>query len=333
MKQDLVHGGAIDVMRMDYPDAPKPWIDLSTGINPWPYPNIKLSRKALTHLPTSADYQACQQAMATAIDAPPQTLILAPGSELLIRLLPDMLSAERVAILSPTYGDHSEAWRRAGVEIMHSENPLGLASMADIVVVTQPNNPNGRVFTLQALESARQELARRGGWLIIDEAYVDLRPEQSLARHEAGADGLILLRSFGKFFGLAGLRLGAMLAPESLADAMAKRLGVWPISGAALEIGTRAYSDVDWQIQTRTLLANAAARLDALLSEANIRVIGGTELFRFIEHPNANDVFEHLARQGIYVRRFAWSKQHLRIGLPANSEAEWRLRAALSLLD
>lgn len=332
MKPDLIHGGAIDAMRIAYPGAPEPWIDLSTGINPWSYPNITVSPEALRHLPTKAEYEACRLAMAAAIEAPPQSLTLAPGSELLIRLLPDIIAARRVAILSPTYGDHTEAWDRAGAEMIHSENPLSFASTADVVVITQPNNPDGRVFTLQAVERARQELARRGRWLIIDEAYVDLQPERSLARHEAGADGLILLRSFGKFFGLAGVRLGAMLAPQSLSDAMANRLGVWPISGAALEIGARAYSDIDWQAQTRTRLANASGRLDALLTEANVRPVGGTDLFRFVEHPNAHEVFEHLARYGIYVRRFAWTKQHLRIGLPATFEAEARLREALSLL-
>ena len=319
-------------MRAAYRDAPTPWIDLSTGINPWPYPGTDVSAEALTHLPSKAAREACRAAMARAMGVPAETLILAPGSELLIRLMPDVISARRVAILSPTYGDHAEAWGLAGADIVHTEQPLDHASTADVVVVTQPNNPDGRVFDLEALDRARQQLARRGGWLIIDEAYIDLQPEQSLARRAAGADGLIVLRSFGKFFGLAGVRLGAIMAPASVRATMAQKLGMWPVSGAALEIGAQAYADTSWQMQTRKRLADAAGRLDEILTAAHMPPIGGTDLYRYVEVPSAHDVFEHLARQGIYVRRFAGSKRHLRIGLPAMQGAEARLAEALSLL-
>ncbi|MEO0451451.1 MAG: threonine-phosphate decarboxylase CobD [Pseudomonadota bacterium] len=331
MSRDLIHGGALDAMRAAYPDAPEPWIDLSTGINPWPYPYTALSPSALTDLPLQTDQDACRLAMAAAFRAHAPSILLAPGSELLIRLLPDVLQPKRVAILSPTYGDHRAAWRRAGVDIIETDEPLNLAASVDLVVVTHPNNPDGRVFAPEALETARQTLARRGGWLIIDEAYADLVPDQSLATH-GGADGLIVLRSFGKFFGLAGVRLGALLAPEHIRTAMAGRLGAWPVSGAALQIGAEAYANTDWQTQTRQTLSSVSARLKNILRAGGLDLIGGTSLFQYVSAPDAHYVFEHLAHAGIYVRRFEHSATHLRMGLPSTSAAEDRLAEALSLL-
>ena len=330
MSTDMRHGGALDLMRAVYPEASQPWIDLSTGINPWPYPDLTLSPEALAHLPTQQMYDACRDAMASAFGTKPDTLILSPGSELLIRLLPDVITPRSVAILSPTYGDHAEAWTRAGASVIETPDPLTFADRVDAIVITNPNNPDGRLFDPEALNDARKALADRGGWLIIDEAYADLMPEYSMVRY-SGADGVIILRSFGKFFGLAGLRLGALIAPEPVLKAMADRLGVWPISGAALEIGARAYADIAWQDQTRDKLKAATDRLDTILTSVGLSTVGGTSLFRFIETPNAHAMFDQLARAGVYVRRFEGSKTHLRIGLPPNPKAEARLAAALTL--
>jgi len=330
MSHDLLHGGALDAMRAAYPDAPDPWIDLSTGINPWPYADVTISQNALTHLPTHLAMEACVQAMASAIGARPQSLLLAPGSELLIRLLPDVIHPRRIAILSPTYGDHATVWSRTGADIVYSDDPLSLASSVDAVVITHPNNPDGRLFDIEALETARKNLADKSGWLIVDEAYADLIPDQSFTPN-GGTDGLIIIRSFGKFFGLAGVRLGAILAPQGVREAMAKRLGIWPVSGAALEIGARAYADTLWQAKTRDRLSKAVFRLDTILKVAGLCPTDGTNLYRYIEVANAHALFECLAHAGIYVRRFGWSETHLRIGLPATLDAERRLATALTL--
>lgn len=330
MSGDLVHGGAIDQMRQAFPTAPEPWVDLSTGINPWPYPCADLSAQAFAHLPTASMYEACQNAMADVFGAAPEALLLLPGSELLIRLLPDILQSRRVAILSPTYGDHASAWKRVGAEILLTQNPLEHADRVDAIVVCNPNNPDGRLFDTNALEAARAKLAAHGGWLIVDEAYADLLPNLSLAPR-AGRDGLIVLRSFGKFFGLAGVRLGAMLAPRAVREAMAERLGTWPVSGAALEIGARAYADREWQNQMRQNLSVSANELRSELMAAGLTVLGSTDLFCFVETEDAHAVFHRLACEAVYVRRFDWSSRHLRIGLPATPKAQERLRDALSL--
>lgn len=329
MRHDLVHGGSLDKMRAAFPDASEPWIDLSTGINPWPYPVPDVSPDMLNALPTHDAYQQCRAAMASVIGAPSDTLALAPGSELLIRLLPQIISPRHVAVLTPTYGDHVQVWRTAGCDVMETTAPLSRTHDADAVIICNPNNPDGRLFNPDELDTARAELAERGGWLIVDEAYADLAPELSLARH-AGAPGLIVLRSFGKFYGLAGLRLGAIIAPEDILRRVSNLLGVWPVSGLALGIGKRAYQDTSWQVSTRARLDDARKRLDEILMGTGITEIHGTSLFRFVGCDNAHLIWRRLAERGIYVRRFSWSNQHLRFGLVANETAEMRLREALS---
>ncbi|MDE0507973.1 MAG: threonine-phosphate decarboxylase CobD [Gammaproteobacteria bacterium] len=327
------HGGELSSMRRRFPDAPEPWIDLSTGINPWPWPARETHFKSLDRLPSTTDIAACTAAMAAAFGARQETVLAAPGSELLIRLLPSVmkpwLKPRRVVILAPSYGDHADVWKQAGCELVETGDPLTEAAAADAMVICNPNNPDGRRFERAELTGALNRLNRRGGWLIVDEAFADLEPELSLAPM-AGSGNLLVLRSIGKFFGLAGLRLGALLAPAGLRQAMAERLGFWCVSAPALSIGAAAYSDISWQTQTRTRLAAAARRLRNLLEQGHCRVVGGTDLFQYVETEDAHQVWTHLADRGIYVRRFSWSRRHLRIGIPPDACAEERLAEALA---
>ena len=330
MTDDLLHGGALDRMQRAFPYAPTPWIDLSTGINPWPYPVGALPASSWQHLPTEAALQTCRAAMARAIGAPEASLLLAPGSELLIRLLPTVIAPRTVALLSPTYGDHARAWRASDAEVIETADPLALAGHVDALVLCNPNNPTGMVLERSHLGQALACQATRNGWLIVDEAYADLVPALSLAPM-AGAESLIILRSFGKFYGLAGLRLGALLGPPALLEAMSQRLGVWPVSGPALAIGARAYADLHWQAQTRDHLAAARRRLDKILLDSGLWLVGGTDLFRLVRTENAPQLWHRLAEAALYVRRFDYAPDLLRMGLPANAKAEQRLAAALSL--
>ena len=329
MTHDLLHGGALDRMRAAFPDAPEPWIDLSTGINPWAYPIGDIPDASFCQLPTHGAHKACRQAIARSLQAPHESLVLAPGSELLIRLLPALIRPKTVAILSPTYGDHAAAWGRAGAEVIETADPLLLAGQVDAIVICNPNNPDGRRFEPDALLKTAANLADRGGWLIVDEAYADLDPGLSLAPF-GGAGGLIILRSFGKFFGLPGLRLGALIAPETLRLEMQAWLGVWPVSGPALHIGAQACGDRRWQEETRRRLAEAKCLLDNILDQAGLKVTGGTDLFRLAEADSATTLWERLAQKGVYVRRFGWTDGLVRIGLPENEQAEARLTAALT---
>ena len=303
MTDDLRHGGAVDRIAKTFPAAPTPWVDLSTGVNPWPYPVDPASLTVLNNLPTQASYQRCLAAMALIVNAPLENIVLGPGSELLIGLLPAVVASNRVAILAPTYGDHARRWKAAGSAVVETDAPLELADTMDAVILCCPNNPDGRTFETEQLEAARKKLAAKGGFLIIDEAFADLDPANSMAAR-GGAAGLIVLKSFGKFYGLPGLRLGAVIAPEAICKGLSEQLGAWPVSSMALEIGARAYKDVDWQTQTRERLDTARSRLDTILKNAGMSIVGGTDLFRFVATDDATFVWEKLAEAGIYVRRF-----------------------------
>lgn len=331
MRSDWQHGGALDRMRAVFPHAPTPWVVLSTGINPWPYRGSGLDVAVYDRLPTQAAHAKCRTALSEATDAPPESICLAPGSELLIRLLPRFLSCRRLAILDPTYGDYSEAWRQAGSDVIETDDPLSLAESVDAVIVCNPNNPNGRRFETEHLLRARDKLAARGGWLIIDEAYCDLTPSHSVTSH-GGTEGLIILRSFGKFYGLPGLRLGAIIAPADLTKRVSQLFGAWPVSSAALEIGAEAFRDQAWQKSTRAALQNARQALDLVLETNALQVIGGTDLFRFVQVDDAHAAWRHLAQSGLYVRHFENMPARLRIGLPANEIQLARLNEALNLL-
>lgn len=329
MIRDFLHGGALDHMRKVFPSAPEPWIDLSTGINPWPYPIDDLDFSVLHRLPMDASFAACRAAMALSFGAPEESIVIGPGSELLIRLLPTMVVPRHVAILSPAYGDHALVWKAAACRVTEIDSPLCVSNEVDVLVLCNPGYADGKVYAPETLERLRSRLAARRGWLIVDEAYADLNPGASLAPW-GGKDGLIVLRSAGKFFGLPGVRLGAPIAPVDIRAAIAERLGVWSVSSLALCIARKACADLGRQSETRRCLGQACRRLDRILSDGGFSKVCGTDLYRVFETPSAMKTWSRLAHRGIYVRRFPWSGHHLRVGLPADLEAEDRLARAFT---
>lgn len=320
------HGGDLATARALFPEAPQPWVDLSTGINPIPYPLPALPLSLWTRLPGADDEAALIAAAREAYRVPAHAeIVAAPGTQILIELLPRLAPAGPVAILGPTYAEHGHAWRKAGYAISETATP---AEAAATIVVVNPNNPDGRVLSQAELASLAARCTARGGLLVVDEAFADFTPEDSIVSDLP--DGTIVLRSFGKTYGLAGLRLGfAIGAPDPLAKLKAA-LGPWSVAGPALHVGAQALSDAGWLAETGEERAHDAARLDALLASHG-RIVGGTTLFRLLETPGAAALFAHLGRHGIYVRRFRNAPDRLRFGLPGD-ETEWsRLRAALTL--
>jgi cobalamin biosynthetic protein CobC len=322
------HGGALDAAETRFGKPDGGWVDLSTGINPWPWKPAAISVGAWNRLPDSAAYTRLRNAAARYFGARPDALMAAPGSQALIQAVPRIVRRGHVAILGFTYAEHARCWRLAGHRVTVEET-LEAAADADCVIVTNPNNPDGRQVEPARLMELAAMLAARGGLLIVDEAFADVTPDLSVAA-QAGTPGLCVLRSFGKFFGLAGLRLGFALGTAELVAQLEEHLGPWAVAGPALEIGTDAMEDVGWIAETRTRLADAARDLDALLEGHGLAVAGGTDLFRLARTPHAADLFEHLGRWGILVRSFDAKPDWLRFGLPPDAAAWQRLRAALA---
>ncbi|MEM9622384.1 MAG: threonine-phosphate decarboxylase CobD [Pseudomonadota bacterium] len=320
MAAELMHGGALQPIQAQFSAAPQPWIDLSTGVNPWPYP-MATTDGDYTQLPEPGDLQQLREAAASAFAVAPQRLLAGPGSELLMRLLPAVVSAHHVGLARVGYGDYRAIWQQAGALITSAEDVLETAGRVDLMMLGNPNNPDGRQYTPDQLLNALHELQQRQGWLVVDEAYGELYPELSILA-AAGQPGLIVFRSFGKFYGLPGLRLGWVMAPPDILQRYAAYLGVWPVHSAALNVATQAYHDRNWQQQTRHTLSAAGFRLTELLVAHNLEIIGATDLFCLVRADSADRLWHELAEAGIYVRHFAEHPGCLRFGLPA-AETGW----------
>lgn len=323
------HGGRVDAAGVLFPAAPRPWLDLSTGISPWAWPHGSLPVAALTRLPEPRDVRALEAAAAVCFDvADPEQVVAVPGTDLALRLLEPMFCGQRIAVVRPGYSGHRLAWRHSPVTELGADALEDAAQTHDVLVLANPNNPDGRLIAPGRLRALARTLAARGGVLVVDEAYADVEPGHSLCAEVD--DGLIVFRSFGKFFGLAGVRLGFAVAPNPHAAGFRQLVGDWPVSGPAVAIGRAAYVDDAWQVEQRERLQKARARLDALLVESGLEVTGGTPLYRLARCADATALFLHLAARGILVRPFHDDPQLLRIGLPAEQDQWDRLREALN---
>lgn len=306
------HGGNIDAAMARFGGAE--WIDLSTGINRVPYPVPEIPLADWTMLPTrtakTAVLDAARKAYRT--DAP---MLATAGAQAAIQMIPRLTPAGTARVLGPTYNEHAAALRHAGWQVAQVSQLDQLAG-ADLAVVVNPNNPDGQMHTSSEL----LDLARKTR-LVVDESFADARPDISLAPH-AGQDGLIVLRSFGKFYGLAGLRLGFVIASAADIAKLTDMAGPWPVNGAALRIATHALTDDDWARATVQRLRGEVKRADRLAQSAGWGVVGGSELFRLYDTPDAIAAQTQLAGHQIWSRVFPYSDRWLRLGLPGGA-AEW----------
>lgn len=318
------HGGDLTALKAAPGAWAGEWIDLSTGINPLPWPVPQLSPDAWQRLPERAAEDALLAAARASYGCPAEAgLVALPGTQAAIQMLPRLFMQARVGILGPTYAEHAHCWRQAGHTVIEIDGlPATLANI-DVLIAVNPNNPDGRTLGRDLLLRWHAELAERGGWLILDEAFADVLPEASLVA-EAGRPGIVILRSFGKFFGLAGLRLGFVLGDPVVVDAVRLVAGPWAVSGPALAIGAAALADTGWQQAMRDDLRARARRFDQAMRDRGIHVLGGTSLFRLAKVPEAVAFAARLNRQGIHVRIFEGRPQWTRFGLPADEAEFWR---------
>lgn len=324
-----MHGGDLAAARRMFPDAPEPFIDLSTGINPRPYPVPDLPNDLFKRLPESAMTGRLAEVAAQAYGAPGAgCVVAAPGTQILLPIVAALVPPGRAAILSPTYNEHRRTAAVAGQRVTEVSRLDDLKD-ADLAIVVNPNNPDGRIASKADLLALADHLRSRDGIMVIDEAFADVAPEISLAS-EVTRGNIVVLRSFGKFFGLAGLRLGFAIAAPQIAARIDAALGPWAVSGPSIHIGMKALSDQTWIEATRASLADTSNTLDTLLKASNLEIIGGTTLYRLVCAPDADALFQRLGRAGILVRRFTEQPQWLRFGLPANDSEMTRLADALA---
>jgi cobalamin biosynthetic protein CobC len=325
------HGGDLGVARKAFPNAPAPWLDLSTGVNPYAYPLAALPLEAWTRLPEPESLAGLESAAAEAYGVGAGfEAVAAPGTQAIVNWLAFLAPARRVGILGFTYFEHARSWRAGGAEVAIVDDLAALADK-DVAVVVNPNNPDGRRVLAPDLRALAGDLAKRGGLLVVDEAFVDFLESDASIVPNMPAAGVVVLRSFGKTYGLPGLRLGFAIAPKAAAAKLRAALGCWPVSGAAIAIGAKALADPLWRAATRAKLEADGRKLDEILADGGLASVGGVPLFRLARHDDASGRFEALAGAGIWVRRFAGRPNWLRFAIPNGDADRARLRAALGL--
>lgn len=320
------HGGRLNAAMRAYPHAPTPWLDLSTGINPRPWSPPEALAVDSGPLPSVDALAKLEEAAARFFGAPPERFAAVPGSELALRLLGVLGLPAPIVACEPSYGTHRDIADQS-VPINQLQSASGRQAT---LLVANPNNPDGHSLSpAEMLQVAARQRAD-GGWLVVDEAFADATPDLSVVPYLKGEEPVIVTRSFGKFFGLAGLRLGFFIAPPAVVARLRHIFGDWPVSAQAIAWGTAAYSDAAWIARARRELPQAAAELDAVLARHGLLATGSSPLFRLVETPQAPTLFDRLAHAGILTRPFADHPDWLRIGLPADADACDRLHRALS---
>jgi cobalamin biosynthetic protein CobC len=331
----VFHGGGIAAAAARYGGRVEDWLDLSTGINPEMVELPDIPARIWNRLPDrELEFSARTAARdwylgGLGADRPEFLPLPVPGTQALIQILPRLAPPNRpVAVLSPTYGEYAHCFRRAGFEVEEIGDPDALRPDHGQLVVVNPNNPTGRVLGREALVALAARMRAQGGRLHVDEAFGDCRGELTVAAQAAVTEGMTVSRSFGKFFGLAGLRLGFVFAVPETLDVIAAELGPWPVSGPALHIANELFHRDRTDFAAR--IDRRAAALQAVLDGAGLEVTGGTSLFKLIRHAGADRLFEHLARSHILVRRFDYAEDWLRVGLTPDEEGDRRLADALA---
>lgn len=316
------HGGRLNQAARDWGIPLEQWLDLSTGINPRPWPVPELPVEVWQRLPEDDDGLPALARRWAGAPASAGCLPVA-GTQAAIQALPRLRTPGRIGVPEPAYVEHAEGWRAAGHEVVpFSAFPSdeALAGL-DALVWINPNNPTGETVTANRLLAGHKRLVAHGGWLVVDEAFIDAEPAQTLVP-ETGREGLVVYRSLGKFFGLAGLRAGLVFGPGALCDQLGDMLGPWSVSHPARYLMQRALADTGWQKAAAERLRADSDRLAGMLRAAGLAPQGGTPLFMYCPHDKARRVADALAEQAVLVRVFE-SPPALRFGLPG-PEAEWQ---------
>lgn len=317
MSGQVYHGGQLDLAIGRYGGSKETWLDLSTGINPNAYPIGDLDAAVWQRLPDKAAESALIRAARGFYGAPNKFGVVASnGTQTLIELVPKILKSQNIDILSPTYGEHEHAWLKGGCHVEQISDIHNLSMLSNAVVVVNPNNPDGKSYSTGELRDLAREMARRHGFLIIDEAFCDFDEEQSFV--SSIEENVLIYRSFGKFFGLAGLRLGFLIANRTIIHQMENLLGPWCVSGPALDIGARALQDDDWIAQMRANLKIASQQQGELLAKHGFEICGANALFTYVDHARAKEINLLLLKNHVLARKFPLMPTKLRFGLCKN---------------
>ncbi|MGN6776485.1 threonine-phosphate decarboxylase CobD [Rhizobium sp.] len=327
MTNRIVHGGGITAAARQYGGRPEEWLDLSTGINPNPVTLPEIPVAAWHRLPDQHLQERAREAARSYYRSGDILPLPVPGTQSVIQLLPRLVSDGSVAILSPTYGEYARAFTLAGLQVRQVSTVAELTADDRLIIAVNPNNPDGRMLPIDQLRDLHDRLRSQGGILLVDEAFGDMEPAASVAPLAASMPNLIIFRSFGKFFGLAGLRLGFVIAEAAILTRFEDWLGPWAVSGPALSIAASLMESDTSAIRNRILQRHSA--LQTILRRGKLQVAGGTALFALVADDRAEGIYTHLCRHHILVRKFDYAGNWLRFGLAPDEAADERLAGVL----
>lgn len=332
MSAPIIHGGGITAAAAAFGGKPEDWLDLSTGINPCPVALPDIPARAWHRLPDRHLVEAARRAARDYYGSGEILPLPVPGTQSVIQLLPRLVGVHnRVAVVAPTYGEYARAFTSAGFTVDAVEDVAAIGAEHGLAVVVNPNNPDGRVWPAETLIALHDRMKAANGLLVVDEAFGDTDPWLSLASRAQELSNLVIFRSFGKFFGLAGLRLGFAIARSDILERFEDWLGPWAVSGPALSLAASLLrSDVSL---IRSRIEERSTGLHAALDGAGLRVAGGTALFTLVTDTRASDIYTHLCRHHILVRKFNYAPDWLRFGLAPDPAADRRLGEALQRFE
>jgi cobalamin biosynthetic protein CobC len=327
----LIHGGQLQQIANKYQIPADNWLDLSTGIAPFSYPIPAIPPALWRQLPQKNEalmqaakkYYRCEQ------------LLVTNGSQSIIKALPALWHAfnrQSTTVYLPQrgYKEHAHAWETAGYQLHFYQDNLPAIDLLDensILVIINPNNPTGKVFSRETIMCYQKKIKKLNGLLVVDEAFIDvLNPEDSIAS-DVNDQHTLVLRSFGKFFGLAGIRIGFLVANSYWCEIFSEHMGPWQVNGPAQFIAEQALADEPWQqIQKRRLKECRQQQQYFLLEIFGpdiITNIGGSDLFltmSFHQPHWAAKCYHLLCQQGLYVR-LSDEQDTLRFGIATEQQS------------
>ncbi|OWV77319.1 threonine-phosphate decarboxylase [Rhizobium sp. R339] len=339
MSAPIAHGGGITAAAAAFGGAPEDWLDLSTGINPCPVALPEIPARVWHRLPDRHVFDEARRAARDYYGSREILPLPVPGTQSAIQLLPRLLAEDRqavvadhrVAVVAPTYGEYVRAFASAGLAVDTVGDIAAIGEEHRLAVVVNPNNPDGRAWPAERLIALHDKMKSQNGLLVVDEAFGDPDPALSLASHAQELPHLVIFRSFGKFFGLAGLRLGFVIARGDILQRFEEWLGPWAVSGPALSLAASLLRQDVSAIRGR--IEERSAGLQAVLAASGLRIAGGAALFTLVADPRAGKIYTHLCRHHILVRKFDYAPDWLRFGLTPDPAADRRLGEALQSFE
>ncbi|MBB3137358.1 cobalamin biosynthetic protein CobC [Rhizobium pisi] len=339
MSAPIAHGGGITAAAAAFGGRPEDWLDLSTGINPCPVALPDIPARVWHRLPDRHLVDAARRAARDYYGSGEILPLPVPGTQSVIQLLPRLMAGSsvaamtdsRVAVVSPTYGEYTRAFAAAGFAVDAVGDIAAIGEEHRLAVVVNPNNPDGRAWPAKMLIALHDRMKSQNGLLVVDEAFGDADPALSLAARAEELSNLVIFRSFGKFFGLAGLRLGFAIAEGDILDRFEEWLGPWSVSGPALSLADSLLRQDVSAIRRR--IDERSSGLHGVLTGAGLRIAGGTTLFTVVADSRASDIYTHLCRHHILVRKFDYARDWLRFGLAPDPAADRRLGEALQRFE